>query len=131
MFDNNVFIPDTCKNVEEDGKIIGYEMKTHITYYRGIPLSMVNFVAVEVDGVKVPEENIRFTADEIDWFTLKEMDTVATIKWEYGVPATVRVLQKGGLSKGTHNVSLTVSTRTAYIPIPLEGTMVRTVTIDE
>jgi hypothetical protein len=131
MFDNNVFIKGSCKNVIENGEIIGYEMKTHITYYRGIPLSMVNFVAVEVDGVKVPEENIRFTADEIDWFTLKEMDTVATIKWEYGVPATVRVLQKGGLSKGTHNVSLTVSTRTAYIPIPLEGTMVRTVTIDE
>lgn len=131
MFDNNVFIKGSCKNVIENGEIIGYEMKTHITYYRGIPLSMVNFVAVEVDGVKVPEENIRFTADEIDWFTLKEMDTVATIKWEYGVPATVRILQKGGLSKGTHNVSLTVSTRTAYIPIPLEGTMVRTVTIDE
>ena len=33
MFDNNVFIPDTCKNVEEDGKIIGYEMKTHITSF--------------------------------------------------------------------------------------------------
>ena len=130
MFENNVFVKDSCKNVVENGEIIGYEMKTHITYYRGIPLSMVNFVAVEVDGVKVPEEDIRFTADEIDWFTLKEMETVATIKWEYGVPATVRVLQKGGLSKGTHEVSLTVSTRTAYIPIPLEGTMKRTVTID-
>ncbi|HJB88816.1 MAG TPA: hypothetical protein IAA14_05340 [Candidatus Blautia excrementigallinarum] len=130
MFENNVFLKDSCKNVVENGEIIGYEMKTHITYYRGIPLSMVNFVAVEVDGVKVPEEDIRFTADEIDWFTLKEMETVATIKWEYGVPATVRVLQKGGLSKGTHEVSLTVSTRTAYIPIPLEGTMKRTVTID-
>ena len=130
MFENNVFLKDSCENVVENGEIIGYEMKTHITYYRGIPLSMVNFVAVEVDGVKVPEEDIRFTADEIDWFTLKEMETVATIKWEYGVPATVRVLQKGGLSKGTHEVSLTVSTRTAYIPIPLEGTMKRTVTID-
>lgn len=130
MFENNVFLKDSCRNVVENGEIIGYEMKTHITYYRGIPLSMVNFVAVEVDGVKVPEENIRFTADEIDWFTLKEMETVATIKWEYGVPATVRVLQKGGLSKGTHEVSLTVSTRTAYIPIPLKGTMKRTVTID-
>ena len=130
MFENNVFLKESCMIVVEIGEIIGYEMIRHITYYRGIPFSMVNFVAVEVDGVKVPEEDIRFTADEIDWFTLKEMETVATIKWEYGVPATVRVLQKGGLSKGTHEVSLTVSTRTAYIPIPLEGTMKRTVTID-
>ena len=130
MFDNNVFIEGTCKNVEENGKIIGFEMQTHITYYRGIHLSMINFLAVEVDGVKVPEENIRFTPDHIDWFTLKEMETVGTIKWEYGEPGTVRVLQESGLSKGTHEVHLTVCTRTAYIPVPLEGNMTRTVTIE-
>lgn len=130
MFDNNVFIDGTCKNVVEDGKVIGYEMQTYITYYRGIPLSMINYLAVEVDGVKVDPENIRFTPDHIDWFTLKEMETVGTIKWEYGEPGTVRVLQDGGLSKGTHQVTLTVCTRTAYIPIPLEGTMTRTVVIE-
>ena len=130
MFDNNIFIDGTCKNVVEDGKVIGYEMQTYITYYRGIPLSMINYLAVEVDGVKVAPENIRFTPDHIDWFTLKEMETVGTIKWEYGEPGTVRVLQDGGLSKGTHQVTLTVCTRTAYIPIPLEGTMTRTVVIE-
>lgn len=130
MFDNNVFIEGTCHNVTEDGRVIGYEMQTHITYYRGIPLSMINFIAVEADGVKVPEEDIRFTPDHIDWFTLKEMETVGTIKWEYGEPATVRVLKDGGLSAGSHEVHLTVCTRTAYIPVPLEGNMTRTVVID-
>jgi len=130
MFDNNVFIEGTCKNVEEDGKIIGYEMQTHITYYRGIPLSMINFLAVEVDGEKEDPANIRFSCDPYDWFTLDEMTTVGTIKWEYGTPATVRVLKEGGLSKGEHDVKLTVCTRTAYIPIPLEGNMTRKVVID-
>ena len=129
MFDNNVFLKGTCKNVTENGKVIGYEMQTHITYYRAIPLSMINHIKVSVDGVPVPEENIRFTADHIDWFTLKEMETVAEIKWEYGVPATVRVLQEGGLSPGEHEVTLTVCTRTAYIPVPLEGVMTRKVLI--
>jgi hypothetical protein len=129
MFDNNVFIKDSCRNIEENGDIIGYEMKTHITYYRGIPLSMINYVKVEEDGTPVPEEQIRFTSDEIDYFTLKEMETVTEIKWEYGTPATVRVLKKGGLSKGTHNIKLTVCTRTAYIPVPIEGTMTREVVI--
>lgn len=129
MFDNNVFIEGTCKNVVEDGQIIGYEMQTHITYYRGIPLSMVNFLAVETDGVKVPAEDIRFSVDPYDWFTLDEMTTVGTIKWEYGTPGTVRVLKEGGLSKGEHTVKLTVCTRTAYIPVPLEGTMTRKVII--
>ena len=129
MFDNNVFIKGTCHNVEEDGKIIGYEMQTHITYYRGIPLSMINYVRVEEDGVPVPEENLLFTPDEIDWFTLKEMETVSEIKWEYGTPAVVRVLKEGGLSKGKHSIKLTVCTRTAYIPVPIEGNMTREVDI--
>ena len=130
MFDNNVFIEGTCKNVEENGKVTGYEMQTHITYYRGIPLSMVNYVKVAVDGVEVPREDIRFTPDCIDWFTLDEMETVSAIKWESGPPATVRVLKEGGLEKGSHKVTLTVCTRTAYIPVPLEGVMTRTVVIE-
>ena len=129
MFDGNVFIKDTCKNVVENGKVIGFEMQTHITYYRGIPLSMINYLKVAVDGVEVPEEDIRFTPDAIDWFTLKEMETVSAIKWEYGTPGTVRVLKEGGLSKGHHQVKLTVCTRTAYIPVPLEGNMTRDVEI--
>ncbi len=129
MFENNVFVEGSCRNVEEDGKIIGYEMETYITYYRGIPLSMVNHIKVETDGVEVPRENIRFTPDHIDWFTLDEMETVAGIKWEYDQKATVRVLQEGGLPKGNHKVCLTVCTRTAYIPFPLEGVVTREVTI--
>lgn len=129
MFDNNVFIKDTCKNVEENGKVIGFEMQTHITYYRAIPLSMINHLKVAVDGVEVSAEDIRFTPDGIDWFTQKEMETVSEIKWEYGVPGTVRVLKEGGLSKGEHEVTLTVCTRTAYIPVPLEGVMTRRVVI--
>lgn len=130
MFDSNVFIEGSCHNVEEGDKITGYEMETNITYYRGIPLSMVNYIKVETDGKEVPRENIRFTSDHIDWFTLDEMETVSEIKWEYDQKATVRVLQEGGLSKGKHIVKLTVCTRTAYIPFPLEGITAREVTIE-
>jgi hypothetical protein len=129
MFDNNVFLEGSCRNVTEGGNIIGFEMKTNITYYRGIPLSMINYFKVSVDGEEVPPENIRAAFDDEDWFTLKEMETVSAIKWEYGTPAVVRVLCDGGLSKGEHEVQLTVCTRTAYIPVPLEGKMTRKVVI--
>lgn len=130
MFDNNVFLENTCVNVEEDGKVIGYEMQTNITYYRGIPLSMIEYIRVSTDGEEVPEEDIRISLDRVDWFTLKEAETVTTYKWEYGDPLYVRVLKEGGLSKGTHKVKLTVATRTAYIPVPLEGIKEREVVID-
>lgn len=129
MFDNNVFKENTCINVTEGGAVVGYELQTNITYYRGIPLSMVEYVRVSVDGKEVPAEEIRISVDRTDWFTLREAETVTSYKWEYGEPLYIRVLQEGGLSKGTHKVRLTVATRTAYIPVPLEGIKEREVTI--
>lgn len=130
MFDNNVFKENTCVNVEEDGKVIGFEMQTNITYYRGIPMSMIEYIKVAVDGEEVPTEDIRISLEREDWFTLKEAETVTDYKWEYGEPLYVRVLKDGGLSKGIHKVKLTVATRTAYIPVPLEGIKEREVVID-
>lgn len=129
MFDNNVLIENSCKNVEEDGRTIGYEMQTLITYYRGIPLSMVEYVRVTADGVPEREENIRISLDRKDWFTLNEAETVTSYKWEYGAPLYIRVLKGGGLDRGAHQIRLTVATRTAYIPVPLEGSREETVNI--
>lgn len=129
MFDNNVLIAGTCRNAEGDGKIIGYEMQTHITYYRGIPLSMVNTVGVKLDGIWEDKADIRCSLDGEEWFTLDEITTVADLKWEYGEPMTVRVLKDGGLPAGEHMVGLNVVTRTAYIPVPLDGYREEKVTI--
>lgn len=130
MFDNYVFSENTCKNVlNKDGKVNGFEMKTLITYYRGVPLSMVHDVKVEVDGVEVPRENIKFSPNGEDFFTLDEMETVTTYKWEYGAEATVFVENEGGLSKGEHDVKLTTVMRVAYIPVPFEGVRTRKVVI--
>lgn len=129
MFDNNVFTKDTLNNVEANGEVIGYELETLITYYRGIPLSMVDYIHVSVDGVDVADDKILLSLDKEDWFTQKEAETVTTYKWEYGEPLYIRVLQPGGLSNGTHDVKLVVATRTAYIPVPLEGSQTRQVTI--
>lgn len=128
MFDNNVFIAGTCVNAVENGAVVGYELQTNITYYRGIPLSMVEFIKVEADGVEAPVESIRISVDQNDWFTLQEAETVTTYKWEYGEPLYVRVLGEG-LTPGTHKVKLTVATRTAYIPVPLVGIKERDVVI--
>ena len=88
MFDNNVFKANTCVNVTEQGAYVGYELQTNITYYRGIPMSMIEYIKVAVDGAEVPTENIRISVDQNDWFTLKEAETVTTYKWEYGEPLT-------------------------------------------
>lgn len=130
MFDNNVFIAGSCKNVLENSAVTGFELQTNITYYRGIPLSMVEYIRVAVDGREFAPEDIRISVDREDWFTLKDAETVTTYKWEYGEPLYIRVMTQGGLSRGTHKVKLTVATRTAYIPVPLEGIREREVIIE-
>lgn len=130
MFDGYIFTEGSLRNVEIDGEVAGFEMRTRIPYYRGIPLSMVHDVEVEVDGEAVPRESIRFTVDDGEhWFTLAEMETVTFFRWEYADEATVRVLVPGGLAIGEHEVLLRVSARVAYIPVPFSGEMKRTVTI--
>lgn len=129
MFDNNVFIEGSCKNIEQDGKVTGYELSTNITYYRGIPLSMIEYIRVEADGQEEAQESIEISIDRTDWFTLKEAETVTSYKWEYGEPLYIRVNKEGGLAKGSHDVKLTLATRTAYIPVPLEGIKERKVEI--
>ncbi|WP_162012912.1 C-glycoside deglycosidase beta subunit domain-containing protein [Streptococcus sp. S784/96/1] len=129
MFDNNVFKKDSCKNRVVDGQIVGFELETFITYYRAIPLSMVDDIQVKVNGEQVVREAITCSPNGQDWFTLDEMETVTTYKWEYNVPLKIRVSQEGGLPKGENDVELTVITRTAYIPIPIKGVNSRKVVV--
>jgi hypothetical protein len=129
MFDNNVFIEGSCKNTVQDGKVTGYELSTNITYYRGIPLSMIEYIRVEADGQEEAQESIEISVDRKDWFTLKEAETVTSYKWEYGEPLYIRVNKEGGLASGSHDVKLILATRTAYIPVPLEGIKERRVEI--
>ena len=130
MFDGYIFTPDSFRTYVEDGLTAGFEIDTRIPYYRGIPLSMVDEVRVLVDGEAVAPSSIRFSADGgAHWFTLEEMWTVASKRWEYRNEATVRVLMDGGLPEGEHDVTLCVRVRVAYIPVPISGEMTRTVTI--
>lgn len=129
MFDNNIFIEGTCKNTIENGAVVGFELQTYIPYYRGIPLSMVNHVRVAVGGEPIESDCVQCSLDREQWFTLSEMPTVTTYKWEFGEPLYIQVNQEGGLPAGEVGVELTVSVRTAYIPVPLVGKQHRMVHI--
>lgn len=129
MFDNYLFIEGTTKNVVKDAETTGFELQTYITYYRGIPLSMIHEIKVKVDGVEVPSTDIFFTPDNKEYFSLQEMETCATYRWEYGEPGTIFIKKPGGLSKGTHDVTLSLAIRVAYIPVPFGATKTRQIEI--
>ena len=54
MFPRQMYNPDAFQNVTEDGKVIGFSFQMKIQYYRGITLSIIRNIEVEVDGKQYP-----------------------------------------------------------------------------
>lgn len=129
MFDYYVLSEGTVKNeTGADGTVKGFSMKTRINYYRGIPLSMIHDLEVALDGEKVARDAVKFTVDGVDYFTPDELETVTSMRWEFGEEATVFVEKEGGLPAGTHEVTLFQTIRTEYIPVPFIGERTERVT---
>lgn len=104
------------KNVIKDGTKIGFEVLLRIPYYAGVPLSMIDHIKIAIDGEDIPSEVIRFNTSCGEVFTLKELETVTTYRWEYGEKARITVLKEGGLAVGKHRVEVDIAIRIIYMP---------------
>lgn len=122
MAARQIYNPDGFKNIEENGKIIGYQFQFKAQYYRGITLSIVRDIKVNVDGADAAREDIRFTVNG-ETFTLEEMRTVidSDYRWEFGDYATVSVMKEGGLAKGSHHINALQVIDPSYMPFQIEA----------
>lgn len=128
MFDSYVFTEDSARNVPTADGGSAFQLQTRITYYRGIPLSMIHEIELVVDGADVPPDEILISPTGDDWFTLDEATTVTSLRWEYGTQLHVRWAGHP-LPDGDHEVTLRLKIRVAYIPVPFGGQRTRTITI--
>jgi hypothetical protein len=115
MFDKHMICTEGLTNVVEDGKTVGFSLLARLPYYRGLGLSMVEDIAVAVDGEKIPRSDIRFSVRGRTW-TLDEMETVYDDRWNFGEKATITVLKSGGLKPGKHKVEVAERLRISYLP---------------
>ncbi len=123
MAARQIYNPDGFKNIEEDGKITGYQFQFKAQYYRGITLSIVHNISVEVDGEAAAREDISLTVNG-ETFTLDQMLTVidSDYRWEFGEYATVNVKKEGGLAAGKHHIKAVQLIVPSYMPFPIETT---------
>ena len=112
-----IYNPESFKNVTSDGKVIGFSFEWKHQYYRGICLSIVRDLTVNIDGEDIPRENIRLTING-DTFSLEEMRTVIDLeyRWEFGDYATLTVLKDGGLKPGMHEIKAMQRIAPSYMP---------------
>jgi hypothetical protein len=112
MYDKHIIYPNSLRNLI-DGK--GFALGVRLPYYRGQPLSVVEDIAVKVDGVAVPREQLRFSVRGKSW-TLDQLEENTAERWEFGEVAEVSVLQPQGLAAGEHEVAVGVQLRISYLP---------------
>jgi len=117
MFEKYMIVENDAANIVENGKITGFKFGARLPYYRGIALSLVEDIAVKVDGEEVSKETIKFSAHG-NTYTLKEMETAVDDRWNMGEVAHIIVEKKDGLSKGEHKIYLMLNMRIAYLPFP-------------
>lgn len=122
MAGRQIYNPNGFKNIEKDGQTIGFQFEMKAQYYRGMTLSIVRKLDVEIDGEAVSREDIRFSVNG-ETFTMDEMKTVidSDYRWEFGDFATISVLKDGGLSKGTHHIKVLQVIAPSYMPFELEN----------
>ena len=117
MAGRQIYNPDGFKNIEVDGKIVGYEFQFKAQYYRGFTLSILRDIKIVMDGEDVAREDILFCTNGEE-FTLEECRTVIdpNFRWEFGEYATIKVMKEGGLAAGEHHLEANQVIAPSYMP---------------
>jgi hypothetical protein len=116
---------DGFRNVEENGKRVGFQLQMRLANYRGYLLSQIEDIRISVDGEAIPRGDIRFSIGG-KTYTLDEMEEVIDNRWELRQVATVTCLKPDGLAAGMHEISAEEHIRASYIPMVAVARLTRT-----
>jgi hypothetical protein len=131
MAGRQIYNPNGFANIEENGTVTGYQFQFKAQYYRGITLSIVRDIKINMDGKEVKRDDIRLAVNG-ESFTLEEMRTVVDpdYRWEFGDYATVSVAESGGLAKGEHHLKAIQVIDPSYMPFQVEAVCETNFTIE-
>jgi hypothetical protein len=116
MFDDKIIVPDSLEPLTNADGMEGFSVLARLPYYRGLGLSMVEDIAVTVDGEKVLRDDIHFGVRGRTW-TLAEMETEYGDRWNFGEKARIAIKRPGGLKAGDHEIEVAVRMRISYLPM--------------
>ena len=129
MFDEMIIREGSVRNVvDADGAVTGFSFATHMPYYRGLGLSMIEVPEVVVDGEAVPVEDLRLRYKGVAR-TFAELADVTDVRWELGTFAEILVRLPGGLAPGEHEITVNQRLRVSYMPLLTENRFNRKVEV--
>ncbi len=118
MYDKHILTERDCRSIWDQGRKVGYCVNIRINYYRGLPLSCIDSIALDVDGESVdPKQMTIQTGDREYPYTDILKDFFPTdVYWQFGDDLRIVVNKDGGIEQGRHRVKLTLGTRRSYTP---------------
>jgi hypothetical protein len=103
------------RNVIEDGKVIGFQLKVRNPYYRGVYLSQVQAGYATVDGEDIGRDDIIWQIAGAT-YTWQEMLVSRNVHWNVVQLATIIVKKPGGLKQGYHDLRYSFTSTKSYMP---------------
>lgn len=123
MFDKYLIVDDSLRATPD-----GFAFHAKLGYYRGIGLSMIEDLAITLDGEAIPRDAVRFDEGEGP-ITLDGMETAYDRRWGFGAVATISVVTGTPLEAGEHALTLTERLRVSYLPFPSLNSDAKTLTV--
>ena len=120
MFDSFLIREDSLKNVEKDGKIVGFKFGVRIADYRGAILSLHNGYYVSVDGVEYPRSVQKFEINGKPPRSFEELKACVWEHWDFDDEGMLYIEKEGGLAPGIHHIGLQQSILAAYGYMPTD-----------
>lgn len=117
MFDRYLICEGTLRNTGPADAPDGFAFEAKLGYYRGLGLSMIEELAVSIDGEELPRGVVRFDEGK-GALSLDEMTTAYDRRWHFGEKAKIAVVYPGGFPAGEHQLSLRQKLRVSYLPFP-------------
>ena len=114
MYERYMVLREDIQSVIENGVGVGFNIKLKIPYYRGVCLSLIDDITIKFNDRIFTRDQLTFTVGG-NTYTFEEMETMTTLRWEFGEKATVFVPLKGGFPLGFHRVEVTVAIRISYM----------------
>ncbi len=128
MFDKYLIVEGSLRNVVEGDSVTGFAFDAKLGYYRGLGLTMLEDLAITVDGEPVARDAVRFYHEDGP-LSLDELEQAGTKRWEFGEANGISVVLPGGLAPGAHAIGLTEVMRISYLPFALRAADTKTLTV--
>jgi Domain of unknown function (DUF6379) len=139
MYQHHTILPGGLANIaDRDGAVTGFRVQVRIGFPRGMPLSMVEGFAADVDpdggratdAVHAAPTGVLFRLRGFT-YRIDDMADIVDQRWEMGEVAELLIAHNGGLTPGFYIVTVTQFLRVGPTPEPAKTVGRRLVELSE